>query len=1009
MLYHGISLSVLILVILLLRAVFRKRVPQRLMYALWLAAAVRLVVPVPLYTVDVPELFPAKVVKAENGSAAWEHEAGESDPPMPSVMSTPEELREQLPPEVLKYPPTVTKAEPPVNVPPVTEPADEPTAQRLVIPRAWTPYLIWAAGSVTVGLWFGIGWVRQAVRFRRSRVFLERAGGRKVYRTACTDVPCLFCGAVYLTPEADASEARDLILRHELTHYRHGDGLWSLLRCAAVVMYWWNPLVWAGAILSKRDGELACDEAVAAGLSGEERKAYALAIIDAIPEGRTYGVGLGTPPVKERIRFLASRRKYGVMAAILALVLLLGGVGCTFASFSPVPAPLTLDNIKAQKGFTVTAQEIKEITLTLPVPKLPLYEQLAARERKNEAWESEEGIPVYDDGVTKIALVTVGIAGEGGDREYLPERESTVLEFTLSHTLPEAGTILSAYRFIHQDTGTTYTSRVFIGDGMVTSLNHSYGDAVTVMGVGAGERFCVYIDGDVYWRLEETATFDIMLNAITYERGNEVRAYHDSVVPLNYDLAARYSAVEERIGELVLTYAEQMNARSVCLDAIAALETFRSRLEEGDSTDYEGGKMTYAGERLTYLEAGEKLEEQRTYLAAVENDLADTRMAYASLLADRRGMETAMYPDTDNIKSTETLYGEYFDGKQSLYTLMKHEGVQNEAAAMINMVLQALRHGDGASELFDPEMIAGLHLSEGAVIPPNVTAEDAFSAFEQFELDADTPCRFVVPLSETERLLIGFTVTEPVGKAGITPTRIWNEGTTVTEPAGVEFFLMESDDPNGGRWAPAATYGNVFDGYAYTYYDSEKGCYVTSIRASSEGVRYEVLGWQEKYKMTGDYTAYKTYRVTSEDLLITDITEVSTITKETVLAEGVPYYGELEGEYIAKNMNENGDYIYRSIQIHSDGTMTVMAGLDGTDAGGSYEGTYTYQRESGTFKGEFVMSRYSNGEHITSAPMTVEGQLLEYGGFVHFVCTASELYDLSPEQSLPITVEVTGA
>ncbi|MFR5760227.1 MAG: M56 family metallopeptidase [Oscillospiraceae bacterium] len=58
-----------------------------------------------------------------------------------------------------------------------------------------------------------------------------------------------------------------LILRHELTHLRHLDPLWSFCRTAAVVAYWWNPLVWLAAIVSKRDAELACDEAVAAGSS----------------------------------------------------------------------------------------------------------------------------------------------------------------------------------------------------------------------------------------------------------------------------------------------------------------------------------------------------------------------------------------------------------------------------------------------------------------------------------------------------------------------------------------------------------------------------------------------------------------------------------------------------------------------------------------------------------------------------------------------------------------------
>ena len=44
-----------------------------------------------------------------------------------------------------------------------------------------------------------------------------------------------------------------------------------------MTVYWWNPFIWLAAIYSKRDAELACDEAVAAGLPDKERLAYARA------------------------------------------------------------------------------------------------------------------------------------------------------------------------------------------------------------------------------------------------------------------------------------------------------------------------------------------------------------------------------------------------------------------------------------------------------------------------------------------------------------------------------------------------------------------------------------------------------------------------------------------------------------------------------------------------------------------------------------------------------------
>ena len=63
-------------------------------------------------------------------------------------------------------------------------------------------------------------------------------------------------------------------LAHELTHYRHLDHIWSLVRLVCLALWWFHPLVWAAAWLSRRDGELACDEGVLERLGSEHRLPY---------------------------------------------------------------------------------------------------------------------------------------------------------------------------------------------------------------------------------------------------------------------------------------------------------------------------------------------------------------------------------------------------------------------------------------------------------------------------------------------------------------------------------------------------------------------------------------------------------------------------------------------------------------------------------------------------------------------------------------------------------------
>lgn len=114
-----------------------------------------------------------------------------------------------------------------------------------------------------------------------------------MYEAEGLSSPCL-CGvlrpAVYLTPEAAADgTVRTHVLAHELTHFRHRDHIWSLLRCLALVLHWYNPLVWAAVVLSKRDGELSCDEGTIRRLGEGERISYGRTLIGLV--ARRSGAG----------------------------------------------------------------------------------------------------------------------------------------------------------------------------------------------------------------------------------------------------------------------------------------------------------------------------------------------------------------------------------------------------------------------------------------------------------------------------------------------------------------------------------------------------------------------------------------------------------------------------------------------------------------------------------------------------------------------------------------------
>ena len=168
--------------------------------------------------------------------------------------------------------------------------------------------MIWFCGSVLLGLWLLVTWLVFTVRLRRSRRFLGRRSRVRIYAAGSISSPCLagLISAVYLTEDVVQTDAAELVLRHELTHLRHLDPLWSFCRAAAVTVYWWNPFVWLAALISGRDAELACDEAVAAKLSPAQRVAYARAILAQAPR-KAAALSLAGSPAKERIVFLTRK------------------------------------------------------------------------------------------------------------------------------------------------------------------------------------------------------------------------------------------------------------------------------------------------------------------------------------------------------------------------------------------------------------------------------------------------------------------------------------------------------------------------------------------------------------------------------------------------------------------------------------------------------------------------------------------------------------------------------
>ena len=347
-----ITSSVLILALLVLRRVFREKISRRAQYALWLLVLARLLIPVSLPTAGFGVLSAAEPA-VEAASSRLESRAV-------YVLPLDRAPAAEVPAASQTQPGQVVETGDSFGYPVLSSDGETVTRYARQLTASELLRYLWYGGMALTGLWFLAGNLRFRWKLRRRRrpYPVEGCPVPVYLAEGWLASPCLvglLRPAIYLTPAAAAAEERQRhVIAHELTHRRHLDPLWSLLRSVCLVVYWFDPLVWAAALASRTDGELACDEAVLAGLDQEERLAYGRSLLALVPVRRTGGdpfltattMAAGKRQLKDRIGRIAQARRTTALALTLALVL--AAVTCAATFTAPVEtgdegsdAPLT--------------------------------------------------------------------------------------------------------------------------------------------------------------------------------------------------------------------------------------------------------------------------------------------------------------------------------------------------------------------------------------------------------------------------------------------------------------------------------------------------------------------------------------------------------------------------------------------------------------------------------------------------------------------------------------------
>lgn len=209
-----VTSSALIVLVIVIRALFRGKISCRLQYALWSLVLIRLMLPFPLLG---SQLSIMNVVAA--GETQWNtHIATQTtdwiSQPIASVTSDQAEIETGA-----------GYADKESNI---SDTRVKSEKTNLISEAA---ILVWLIGSIATGLWmFGINFVFWR-RLKHSRQLFYADCQLPVYVTDQIASPCLFGmlrPAVYLTPiAAETPDCLPFVLTHELCHYRHGDHIWA--------------------------------------------------------------------------------------------------------------------------------------------------------------------------------------------------------------------------------------------------------------------------------------------------------------------------------------------------------------------------------------------------------------------------------------------------------------------------------------------------------------------------------------------------------------------------------------------------------------------------------------------------------------------------------------------------------------------------------------------------------------------------------------------------------------
>ncbi len=184
--------------------------------------------------------------------------------------------------------------------------------------------LIWIVGIIGISIYNILGVIKLRRRLKEAKCIKDN-----IYVSNNIDSPFVMGvikPRIYLISGLSNLE-QEFIIKHERCHIKRLDHITRILAFIALTIHWFNPLVWIAFILSDKDMELSCDEAVMRDVDADIRVEYSKSLLTLATGKRSAlntKLAFGEGDTKDRVKNVMNYKKpMLIVCALLAIVVVI--------------------------------------------------------------------------------------------------------------------------------------------------------------------------------------------------------------------------------------------------------------------------------------------------------------------------------------------------------------------------------------------------------------------------------------------------------------------------------------------------------------------------------------------------------------------------------------------------------------------------------------------------------------------------------------------------------------